>query len=115
VTAEGVLTAKIREIQAQVKHRCGSPRVRMELKAVGFPHSRHRVSAAYVRRRPSTKRAFCAAIQPKHAQPIAPNMLARQFSHTTIRGVIANAGNSDSSSAVVRDGSMDSRRSSRHA
>ena len=44
VKTDRVLTEKLREIQQQVKPRYGSPRVRMELKALGFPCGKHRVA-----------------------------------------------------------------------
>jgi putative transposase len=44
VKDDWVLAQRIRKIQADVKGRYGSPRVRMELKALGFPCSRKRVA-----------------------------------------------------------------------
>ena len=44
VKDDRVLTAKIREIQKQVKSRYGSPRTFRELKALGFKCGEHRVA-----------------------------------------------------------------------
>jgi putative transposase len=44
VKADRVLTEKIREIQRQVKRRYGSPRVRMELRSLGFACGKHRIA-----------------------------------------------------------------------
>jgi transposase InsO family protein len=85
VKADRVLTAKIREIQHQVKHRYGSPRVRMELRALGFPCGKHRVARlmqenGLAARRP---RKFRLTTQSAHTEPIASNVLQRQFSLAT--------------------------------
>jgi transposase InsO family protein len=81
VKTDQVLTAKICEIQEQVRRRYGSPRVRMELRALGFPVGKHRVGRlmrqAGVLATP--RRAYRVTTQSDHAEPIAPNRLARQF------------------------------------
>ena len=82
VTDDRVLTEKIREIQAQVKQRYGRPRVRMELQALGFATGKHRVgrlmreAGLNAKHRPR----FRVTTQSAHAQPVAPNVLDRQFS-----------------------------------
>ena len=81
VQTNHVLTAKIREIHEQVKHRYGSPRVRMELKALGFPVGKHRVARlmreAGVRATP--RRRFRVTTDSAHHNPVTPNLVRRQF------------------------------------
>jgi putative transposase len=76
-----LLTAKIEAIQDDVKRRYGSPRVRAELRALGFPAGKHRVARLM-------REAGVLAVTPKpfrvtthsaHSEPIAPNLVARQF------------------------------------
>jgi putative transposase len=81
VKTDGVLTEQIRAIQHQVKHRYGSPRVRMELKALGFPCGKHRVARLMREQNLAAQHRprYCLTTQSAHAEPIAPNVLARQF------------------------------------
>ena len=81
VKDDRVLTEKIRKIQQQVKHRYGSPRVRMELKALGFPCGKKRVVRLMREAAVQAKRArkFRVTTQSDHRQPVAPNVLDRQF------------------------------------
>ncbi len=85
VQTDRVLTEQIREIQRQVRQRYGSPRVRMELKALGFPCGKHRVARLmrHAGLRAKSAPAFRVTTQSAHRQPIAPNVLARQFSRET--------------------------------
>ena len=85
VKADRVLTAKIREIQQQVKQRYGRPRVRMELKALGFPCGKHRVGRLMRQAGLNAKhaRTFRVTTQSDHRQPVAPNVLKRAFALTT--------------------------------
>ena len=82
VKHDRVLRDKICEIQRQVKQRYGSPRVRMELRALGFPCGKNRVARLM---REAGVPAKCAprwrgsTTQSNHAEPIAPNVVARQF------------------------------------
>lgn len=78
------LTAQIEAIQADVKRRYGSPRVRAELEALGFPAGKHKVARLM-------REAGVLALKPKpfrvttnsaHQEPIAPNLVARQFAVT---------------------------------
>ena len=82
VKDDRVLTAKIREIQKQVKGRYGSPRTFQELKALGFKCGEHRVARLMQRAgiRAKSARKFRVTTQSKHMNPIAPNVLDRQFS-----------------------------------
>jgi transposase InsO family protein len=75
------LKARIREIQQQVQRRYGSPRVQMELRALGVPVGKHRVArlmreAGVLAKR---RRSFRVTTQSDHAQPIAANRVARRF------------------------------------
>jgi transposase InsO family protein len=82
VKDDRVLTAKIREIQKEVKGRYGSPRTRQELKALGFECGKHRV-ARLMRQagiRAKSARRFRVTTQSDHRNPVFPNVLDRQFS-----------------------------------
>jgi putative transposase len=84
VQTDRKLTEQIRAIQRRVKQRYGSPRVRMELKVLGFPCGKHRVArlmreAGVPAKRP---RSFRVTTQSRHDEPIAPNVVARQFTLT---------------------------------
>jgi len=78
-----VLTEQIREIQQRVKQRYGSPRVRMELHALGFPCGKHRV--ARLMREAGLPAKGAPAFRPattesRHDEPVAPNVVNREFS-----------------------------------
>lgn len=81
VKDDRVLTARIREIQREVKQRYGTPRVRMELRALGFACGKTRVNRlmreAGVQAKP--RRRFRVTTQSRHGEPIAPNVLDRRF------------------------------------
>jgi putative transposase len=81
VKDDRVLTAKIREIQSRVKQRYGSPRVRMELRALGFPCGKHRVARLMREAGVPAKSAlqFRVTTQSAHTAPVVANALARQF------------------------------------
>jgi putative transposase len=82
VKDDRVLTAKIREIQKEVKGRYGSPRTFQELKGLGFRCGEHKV-ARLMREagiRAKSARKFRVTTQSEHANPIAPNVLDRNFS-----------------------------------
>jgi len=85
VKDDRVLTARIREIQRQVKQRYGSPRTWKELRALGFTCGKNRVARVmrHAGIRAKSARAFRVTTQSKHQQPIAPNRLDRQFSLDT--------------------------------
>lgn len=85
VKTDRVLTEKIRDIQEQVKHRYGSPRVRMELEALGFPCGKNRVARLMREGDLAAKhaRTFRVTTQSAHTKPIASNVLARQFTVAT--------------------------------
>ena len=81
VKTDRVLTATMREIHAQVEQRYGSPRVRQELRALGFACGKHR--AARLMRdaglRAKSAPRYRVTTQSAHAAPVAPNVLDRQF------------------------------------
>ncbi len=84
VKDDWVLRDRIRQIQEEVKGRYGSPRVRMELRALGVRCSRKRVARlmrehGLQARRP---RRFRVTTKSDHRQPVAPNVLDRQFGVT---------------------------------
>lgn len=85
VKADRVLTEKIREIQRQVKQRYGSPRTWKELRALGFTCGENRVARVMRQAgiRAKSARRFRVTTQSEHAQPIAPNLLDRQFAVET--------------------------------
>jgi transposase InsO family protein len=83
VKDDRVLTERIRKIQQQVQQRYGSPRVRMELRALGLPCGKHRV--ARLMREAGLPAKSAPAFRPpttqsRHAEPVAPNVVDRQFS-----------------------------------
>lgn len=81
VQTDQLLTEKIHDIQDEVKRRYGSPRVRMELHALGFPVGKHRV--ARLMREAGvlalTAKPFRVTTNSAHQEPVAPNLVARQF------------------------------------
>lgn len=79
--ADRVLTEKIRDIQRRVKQRYGSPRVRMELRALGIPCGKNRVARLMRTAGLAAKSApaFRVTTQSAHAEPRVPNVLARRF------------------------------------
>jgi putative transposase len=85
VKDDRALTEKIREIQRQVKQRCGSPRTWKELRALGFTCGNNRVARVMRRAgiRAKSARKFRLTTQSEHQQPIAPNILDRQFAAET--------------------------------
>jgi len=85
VKADRVLAEQIREIQQRVKQRYGSPRTWQELRALGFTCGKHRVARVMRQAgiRAKSARRFRVTTQSAHAQPIAPNHLARQFAVAT--------------------------------
>jgi transposase InsO family protein len=81
VKEDRVLTDRIKEIQQRVKQRYGSP----ELHALGFSCGKNRVARlmreADVQAKSRPK--FRVTTQSDHRQPVAPNVLDRQFAVTS--------------------------------
>jgi putative transposase len=83
VKEDRVLTAEIRQIQTRVKQRYGSPRVRADLRARGFPCGKKRVARLMREAGLAAKSAPAfrpATTQSTHDEPVAPNVVDRQFS-----------------------------------
>ena len=79
---DDVLMARVRVVHAASGDTYGAPRVLHELKAEGWPTSQKRVARlmrqeGLVARSP--KRRRITTTDSNHAEPIAPNLLARQF------------------------------------
>ena len=82
VKDDRVLTARIREIQARVKQRYGSPRVHQDLRALGFSCGKHRVARLMREAGLPAKSAPAfrpATTQSRHDEPVAPNVVNREF------------------------------------
>lgn len=81
VKADRRLAEQIRVIQHRVQRRYGSPRVRMELRALGVPCGKHRVARLMREAGLAAKSAprFRVTTQSAHAHPIVDNRLDRQF------------------------------------
>lgn len=83
VKTDRVLTAKIREIQRAVQRRYGSPRVHQELRAQGVVCGKHRAARlmreAGLAAQPAP-RFVPATTQSAPGEPVAPNVVDRQFS-----------------------------------
>jgi putative transposase len=75
------LLALIRAIHAQLKGAYGSPRMVKEIRGRGFPASKERVERLMRENgiRARHKRRYKATTDSKHALPIAPNLLNRNF------------------------------------
>ena len=71
----------IQAIHAEVKGAYGSPRMRRERRARGFPASKERVERLMREHgiRARHKRRYQATTDSKHALPVADNLLARDF------------------------------------
>jgi transposase InsO family protein len=86
VQEDRVLAARIRQIQQRVRRRYGSPRVRMELRALGIPCGQKRVARLMKAEglQATSARRFRTTTQSAHRQPVAANVLAQQFAVATI-------------------------------
>jgi len=83
------LTDQIRAIHQTSRRTYGSPRVQAELQAQGHHHGEKRV-ARLMREagiQAETPRKFCVTTDSKHAHPIAPNHLDRQFAVEQVAGL----------------------------
>jgi len=78
------LAGKITEAHLASKRRYGSPRVHAEIKAAGERVGRKRVARLMRERKlvARTRRRFRTTTDSKHEFPIAPNLLARDFTAT---------------------------------
>ena len=75
------MLALIQAIHSELKSAYGSPRMARELRDRGFPASKQRVERLMRENgiRARHKRRFKATTDSKHALPVAPNLLARDF------------------------------------
>jgi transposase InsO family protein len=80
-TADEQLAERIRAVHRQSRRTYGSPRVHEELQAQGRRHGRKRIARLMRTQgiRAKQVRRFRVTTDSKHAHPIAPNTLARQF------------------------------------
>ena len=78
------MLALIQAIHSELKGAYGSPRMVRELRGRGFPASKGRVERLMRENgiRARHKRRFKATTDSKHALPVAPNLLARDFTPT---------------------------------
>ena len=87
--AEAVLVQAISQVHAASGASYGSPRIHAELRAAGVGCSRNRVARLMraTQLKGKTRRRFrVVTTDARHAEPIAPNHLARQFAVTAIGG-----------------------------
>jgi transposase InsO family protein len=80
-TADEQLAERIRAVHRASRRTYGSPRVHAELQAQGRRHGRKRIARIMRTQgiRAKARRRFRVTTDSKHAHPIAPNTLARQF------------------------------------
>lgn len=78
------LLALMQAIHAELKGACGSPRMLLELRGRGFPAGKERVERLMRENgiRARHKRGYKATTDSKHALPVAPNVLDRNFAPT---------------------------------
>lgn len=80
--ADKKLSEQVKEIHTEHKGRYGSPRIHQELKSRGLKTSRKRVARVMKEQelRGYTRRRFRHTTDSRHKNPIAPNILERNFS-----------------------------------
>ena len=83
-----VLRLKVRTVHTQSRRRYGAPRVHAELQAQGEPVAKKRIARlmredGLVGRRP---RRFIRTTDSRHTDPLAPNVLDRQFAVDAVPG-----------------------------
>ncbi len=80
--ADRALAAEVTAVHQQSRGRYGSPRVHAELRARGRRVSRKRVARLMEQQGLAArgKRRFVRTTDSRHGQPVAPNLLARDFS-----------------------------------
>ena len=87
--ADGALAQTIHQVHRASQARYGSPRIHAELRAVGVRCSRKRVARLMREQQLAGKRRRrfrVGTTDARHAEPVAPNHLARQFAVATIGG-----------------------------
>jgi putative transposase len=80
------ILAVVQSVHEESQERYGSPRVHRELRNQGVRTSRKRVARLMRRQglRGRPRRKFCRTTDSNHAQPIAPNLLERQFAPESV-------------------------------
>ena len=83
------LRVEIRSIHAMSGETYGSPRVHADLQAQGIQVGRNRVARLMAQDGLVVKRPqrFCTTTDSRHEYPIAPNVLAREFSVESVGGL----------------------------
>jgi putative transposase len=87
--ADAVLARRIAQVHTASRARYGSPRIHAELRATGVACSRKRVARLMREHQLAGKRRRrfrVSTTDARHAEPVAPNHLARQFAVATIGG-----------------------------
>lgn len=82
------LAAEIRTVHQRSRRTYGSPRVHAELVAQGEPVNRKRVARLMrvAGLRATTRRRVCRTTDSRHGEPMAPNVLDRQFAVAQVAG-----------------------------
>ena len=83
------LATQIQSIFEASRGRYGSPRIHQELRAQGVKCSEKRVARLMQERglAASKRRRFVSTTNSRHTQPVAPNLLARQFQVEAVKNV----------------------------
>jgi transposase InsO family protein len=87
--ADATLAQHIAQVHAASQARYGSPRIQAELRAAGVRCSRKRIARLMREQQLAGKRRRrfrVVTTDGRHAEPVAPNQLARQFAVATIGG-----------------------------
>ena len=89
VAADEKLRGEIRSVHAMSGETYGSPRVYAELQAQGIHAGRNRVARLMFEEGLAVKRPrrCCTTTDSRHEYPIAPNLLAREFSVESVGGL----------------------------
>ena len=89
VAADEKLRGEIRSVHAMSGETYGSPRVYAELQAQGIHAGRNRVARLMFEEGLAVKRPRrrCTTTDSRHEYPIAPNLLAREFSVESVGGL----------------------------
>lgn len=79
--ADRRLTLEVRAVFAENRGAYGSPRIQKALRAAGTPTCRHRIAKLMKREGlcARSRRKYVVTTHSDHAQPIAPNLLERDF------------------------------------
>jgi putative transposase len=80
--ANTALTENVRRVYAENKGRAGAPRITKQLQQEGHPVGKNRVARLMraEQLRPKAARKYKATTNSNHSLPVAPNVLAQNFS-----------------------------------